>query len=88
MIVPQRIKELVEKFENNFEGYKSSSYNETTLRQEFLDPFFDELGWDVYNKTDAAPQYRDVIFEDSIKVGKGTKAPDYCFTLMGQKIFL
>ena len=35
----------------------------------------------------AAPQYRDVIFEDSIKVAGGTRAPDYCFTLAGRKMF-
>ncbi|MDR3063013.1 MAG: N-6 DNA methylase, partial [Methanobrevibacter sp.] len=87
MTVPKRVKELVEKFENNIKGYKSSNYNEQNVRQEFIDPFFECLGWDVYNKKDSAPQFRDVIFEDSIKVGKGTKAPDYCFTLNGQKIF-
>lgn len=87
MGAPKRIKELVEKFQNNIKGYKSGSYNETNVRQEFIDPFFEELGWDVYNKNDTAPQYRDVIFEDSIKIGSKNKAPDYCFTLNGQKIF-
>jgi len=87
MVVPLRIKNLVEKFNLNLKGYKSGSYNEASVRQEFIDPFFEELGWDVYNKEDAAPQYRDVIFEDSIKVGEKTKAPDYAFTLYGRKIF-
>jgi hypothetical protein len=87
MKVPKRIEELVEKFENNLDIYNGGAYNEATVRSEFIDPFFEELDWDVYNKSDAAPQYREVIFEDSIKVGKGTKAPDYCFTLHGQKIF-
>lgn len=48
---------------------------------------FRELGWDIDNTSGTAPQYQDVIFEDSIKVGGGTKAPDYCFTLAGRKIF-
>ncbi len=39
------------------------------------------------NKRGAAPQYRDVIHEDSIRIAKGTKAPDYAFTLSGKKMF-
>ena len=73
---PEIIKELVEKFERNIKAYKSSDYKEEQLKQEFLNPFFDALGWDIDNRSNAAPQYRDVIFEDSIKVAGGTKAPD------------
>jgi len=87
MSAPDKVKELVAKFERNIKAYKSSSYNEEQVKQEFINPFFESLGWDVSNKSGAAPQYKDVIFEDSIKVGKGTKAPDYCFTLAGRKMF-
>jgi type I restriction-modification system DNA methylase subunit len=87
MVAPNRIKELVKKFENNIDGYKSGKYNETTVRQEFIDPLFKELGWDVNNEGNVAPQYRDVILEDSIKIGNKTKAPDYSFTLSGRRIF-
>ena len=85
--VPEVIKKLVEKFENNLTAYKNSDYKEEQLKQEFINPFFKALGWDVDNESDAAPQYRDVIFEDSIKVAGGTKAPDYCFTLAGRRMF-
>ena len=84
---PEIIKELVEKFERNIKAYKNPEYKEEQLKQEFLNPFFKALGWDVDNKSSAAPQYRDVIFEDSIKVAGGTKAPDYCFTLSGRRMF-
>ncbi|BBL62009.1 N-6 DNA methylase [Methanobrevibacter arboriphilus] len=84
---PNNMKKLVEKFKENIESYKSSSYNETTVRQEFIDPLFIALGWDVNNEQDTAPQYRDVILEDSIKVGGKTKAPDYSFTLHGRRMF-
>ncbi len=81
------IKKLVDRFERDKESYKQSSYKEAQLRIEFINPFFKELGWDVDNEKGKAPQYRDVITEDSIKIGGFTKAPDYCFSLSGNKIF-
>jgi hypothetical protein len=85
--VPAEIIELVDKFERNLEAYKNPNYKEEQLKQEFINPFFKALGWDVDNIAGAAPQYRDVIFEDSIKIAGGTRAPDYCFTLAGRKMF-
>lgn len=41
--VPTRICELVETFELHIEAYRSRQYNETQLRREFIDPFFEEL---------------------------------------------
>ncbi|ADD09141.1 Eco57I restriction-modification methylase domain-containing protein [Candidatus Aciduliprofundum boonei] len=87
MPAPEIIKELVERFERNLKAYKSPAYKEDQLRQEFINPFFEALGWDMENRSGAAPQYRDVVHEDSIKVAKGTKAPDYAFTLAGRKMF-
>lgn len=85
--VPKVIKELIERFQRNLSEYKSKGYNEAQLRQEYINPFFKALGWDVDNESGAAPAYRDVIHEDSIKIKGGTKAPDYCFTLSGRKMF-
>jgi type I restriction-modification system DNA methylase subunit len=84
---PNTIKDLVERFEKHLSSYKGQGYNEAQLRQEFINPFFEALGWDVYNKSGAAPIYRDVIHEDAIKMGGGVKAPDYCFTLSGKRMF-
>lgn len=84
---PDEIIRLVKKFEDNYERYKNPSYNEEQLKQEFINPFFKALGWDMENEEDAAPQYRDVIFEDSIEVAGNKKAPDYCFTMAGQRKF-
>lgn len=85
--VPAEIIELVDKFERNIEAYKNTSYKEEQLKQEFINPLFKALGWDVDNVSGNAPQYRDVIFEDSIKIAGGTRAPDYCFTIAGRKMF-
>ncbi len=87
--VPSRVVELIETFDRNVEAYHSQQYNETQLRREFIDPFFEELGWDVTNKAGYAQAYKDVIHEDAIKVGGATKAPDYCFRIGGvRKFFL
>jgi hypothetical protein len=85
--VPREILELVERFDCNRQAYHSGQYNETQLRWEFLDPFFEALGWDVNNKQGYAEAYKDVIHEDAIKVGGATKAPDYCFRIGGIRKF-
>ena len=87
MNVPDRVKELTETFDYNLESYKKGIYNETQVRREFIDPFFEELGWDVANKKGYAEAYKDVIHEDAIKVGGVTKAPDYCFRVGGARKF-
>jgi len=87
--IPSRVAELVQTFEEHIEAYRSQQYNETQLRREFIDPFFEELGWDVTNVHGYAQAYKDVIHEDAIKVGGATKAPDYCFRIGGvRKFFL
>ena len=87
--VPSRIAELIKTFDRNIEAYKKQPYNETQLRREFIDPFFEELGWDVANKQGYAQAYKEVIHEDAIKVGGYTKAPDYSFRIGGvRKFFL
>jgi len=87
--IPSTIIKLVERFERNIEAYRSQQYNETQLRREFIDPFFEQLGWDVTNKAGYAEAYKDVIHEDTIKIGGATKAPDYCFRIGGvRKFFL
>ncbi len=89
MAAPISVIKLIETFGNNLDFYKSDRYNEAQLRQEFLDPFFRELGWDMDNTAGLAPQYRDVVHEASIKLGGSTKAPDYAFSIHGQyKFFL
>jgi len=85
----KQISNLVERFQRNVEAYRSPAYNETQLRREFIDPFFEALGWDVANKAGYAEQYKDVIHEDAIKIAGATKAPDYCFRIGGvRKFFL
>jgi hypothetical protein len=83
--IPKQLDELIARFDQNIEAYQSQVYNETQVRREFIDPFFETLGWDVANKAGYAEAYKDVIHEDAIKIGGATKAPDYCFRIGGAR---
>lgn len=87
MVAPKIILDKVAQFERNKRDYLSPHYNEEQLRQEFINPFFGELGWDVGNKLEKAEAYKDVIHIDSIKIGEATKAPDYAFRIGGSRVF-
>ncbi|NTW60824.1 MAG: restriction endonuclease subunit M, partial [Nitrospirae bacterium] len=84
---PPEVLTLVERFDQNLESYRSGKYNETQLRQEFLNPLFETLGWDMTNRAGYAEAYKEVIHEDAIKIGQETKAPDYCFRIGGTRKF-
>jgi type I restriction-modification system DNA methylase subunit len=83
----QIIADLVERFRDNEEAYCNPRYNEAQTRREFIDPFFAALGWDVDNRKGYSEAYKEVIHEDAIKIRGGTKAPDYCFRIGGNRKF-
>jgi len=87
MPAPQEVSELVKRFDRNRESYRSSEYNETQARREFIDPFFKALDWDIDNEQGYAEAYKDVVHEDAIKIGGATKAPDYAFRIGGARKF-
>jgi type I restriction-modification system DNA methylase subunit len=87
MSAPQEVSDLVDRFTEHADAYRSGAYNETQLRREFVDPMFKALGWDMDNVSGYAEAYKDVIHEDAIKIGGATKAPDYCFRIGGTRKF-
>ena len=89
MAAPKRQIELVDLFRTNHNHYSRADYKEAHVRQEFIDPMFELLGWDMSNRQGYAEQYKEVIHEDALRVGRATKAPDYCFRIGGvRKFFL
>jgi predicted type IV restriction endonuclease len=81
--------DLVQRYRHNAEAYRKPSYKEAQCRVEFIDPFFEALGWDIHNKQGYAERYKEVIHEATLRVGGATKAPDYGFRVGGQlKFFL
>jgi len=78
---------LMDKFSAQKDYDKSTHYNETQTRQDFINPFFSALGWDLDNSKEQLETYRDVRHEDKIKVNGHTKAPDYSFNINGKRKF-
>jgi hypothetical protein len=87
MSVPEELHALVERFDRDRDSYRSGSFNEAQTRVDFINPLLELLGWDVENREGRPEAYRDVVYEDRVKVGGGTKAPDYGFYAGGRRRF-
>ena len=81
MSAPQEIALLVDRFSRRINEYRSSLYNETELRNEFVNPFFAALGWDMDNQQGLPVDLKEVKVEESIRVEESIKNPDYSFRL-------
>jgi hypothetical protein len=87
MSVPGELHELVERFDRDLASYRSNTFNEAQARIDFINPLLGLLGWDVENRRGLPEAYREVVYEDRVKVGGGTKAPDYGFYAAGRRRF-
>lgn len=83
------IKDLVAKYEAGRDFYLSDRYNETEVRNEFLDPLFYLLGWDITNASAKPTNEREVLVEEPLRSGAGehTTKPDYTFRLYAERKF-
>lgn len=83
------INELVDKYNADRKFYLTSKYNETLLRSDFLDPFFELLGWDIKNSRGKSTNEREVILEEALKesASEHSKKPDYTFRLFSERKF-
>jgi type I restriction-modification system DNA methylase subunit len=75
----EEVAKLCRYFATNRQTFLAPGLKEAHVRQTLIDPFFEALGWDVRNAAMAAPQYREVVPEDSLDVEGHQKAPDYTF---------
>lgn len=87
--IKKTIQTLVEKYNSNRDFYRTSNFNETQVRNEFLDPLFEALGWDIRNMSGKKTNEREVLLEESLKANAAThsKKPDYTFRLFGERKF-
>ena len=87
MTTVDHLQALIDRFRTNQADYLSQQYREAQVRQEFLDPCFRLLGWDLDNESGQPTAYREVVTEEALRTGSGLKAPDYSFRLNGQRKF-
>ena len=75
----KELNRLVESFGNRLAELKSTDYNEAKLRDDFLNPFFRALGWDMENRASLIQKEREVEIESATQIGGGRKRADYLF---------
>jgi hypothetical protein len=90
MAVPESIQPLVDKYTFHRDAYirGQEKYNEAQLRQDFTDPFFHALGWDVNNNKGHSEAYREVMHGEPIRIRGTTQFFDYTFRIGGIRKFI
>src|SRR5665213_2693698 len=58
-----QISALVQGFRENLPALKDAGTLEAVVRQEYIDPFWTALGWDVANTAHLPPDQKEVIIE-------------------------
>ncbi|MBI3585418.1 MAG: hypothetical protein HY096_15885 [Nitrospinae bacterium] len=79
----EKIISLINKFEKDKNHYLSKEYLEAQVREDFINPLFEALGWDIENRKGLSPFDREVILEKGETTGK----PDYNFSINGSTKF-
>ena len=82
-----KLTQLTDLFERNRKQYNTSAYDEANTRTDFIDKFFELLGWDMRNEQGYSEQYREVVREDKVRIDGKVKAPDYAFRIGGVRKF-
>lgn len=83
----EKLRKLVDRFQQNFEQYKNIKYDEANTKTDFIDEFFKLLDWDVSNQKGYSEDYREVVREDKVVIKGKQKAPDYSFRIGGARKF-
>jgi hypothetical protein len=74
---------LASSFRKNFSHLKSEAYDESALRNDFLNPFWRALGWDVENIQGVTQPLREVQIESRVDIAGRKKRADYLFRTDG-----
>jgi len=74
----QQIEALVTKFKQGYDTYLKADYGETNVRTEFIDPFFEALGWSMSESREVYREARQKIEKKAHEAVKSGR-PDYEF---------
>jgi len=78
---------LVREFAADADRYTSTAFGEAETRTQFIDRFFEALGWDVTNRAQAHLYDQDVIPETRLRIGPVMRYADYGFRLDARAVF-
>ncbi|HEY8889339.1 MAG TPA: N-6 DNA methylase [Clostridium sp.] len=79
---------LINEFKLHESYYNSKEYKEAETRLNFIDKFFEFLGWSVNGIIGTHPKEQEVIVEKSVDDEKSIKFIDYTFQYKGKVQFL
>ena len=74
---------LVGAFRENLSHFKSGDYGEAALRNDFLNPLWRALGWDLENRAGLPQPLREVELETRVDIRGRKKRADYIFRTGG-----
>ncbi len=84
----KELADLVERFAKQHHELSRPDYSEAKLRDDYLNPFFEALGWDLRNKAGLIQSKREVEIESPTRIGSGKKRADYLFRSGGRDRFV
>lgn len=73
------VRQLVTDFKANEKSFLSPSYQESQVRQDFIDKFFTALGWDVTHTIQKNPNEQEVKIENKVTTQGSQRRADYAF---------
>jgi hypothetical protein len=73
------VRQLVNDFRGHEKAYLAPSYQESQVRQDFIDKFFTALGWDVSHQRQKNPYEQEVKIENRMRTEGTQRRADYAF---------
>ena len=74
---------LTASFHKRVAHHKSEGYDESALRNDYLNPLWRSLGWDTENREGATQPLREVQIETRVHIAGRKKRADYLFRTDG-----
>lgn len=84
----RELTQLVQRFAESHAELTRPDYSEAKVRDDFLNPLFEALGWDLRNKARLIQTKREVEIESPTRIGSGKKRADYLFRVEGRDRFV
>jgi predicted type IV restriction endonuclease len=84
----EELTRITSSFHKGLASYRGEGYDEAALRNDFLNPLWRALGWDVENKEGLAQSLREVQIESRVHIAGRKKRADYLFRTGGLERFV